>query len=467
MSRYIVLFLLSTSILSTQNIDGTLIDLVRYSKSNYTINARSAGLGASYNGILNDNAAIISNPAGITLTNLSEISVGLNNKFNYNTYSFLDRTSNTEINRMKLNNFSIASPIFKEVNHPKNLFFGISYNSYGVSDREIDITTFNPNLTYTGYESTFGRSWTKNLGLNTDQFEDLITDSLTQNYKLVETGRRHNLLFALASEVEESFSIGGSLNIFYGSFEYNRVINEEDTRHIYESDDPSINQEFDKVRHTLNYSQDYISASFNLGLIYNLDSTYRFSLNFVTPESMVIDELFTERATLTTDDGRQYSYDNLGSANSNTFKVSLPWTLAVGSSYKLSDLIITGSAKMKGFNSIEFTDTDDEYYLDLNNDLTNQLKTSFELGGGFEYDIPYTILTIRGGYTLVTSPIEGSNDYSELISGGLSIFPIESLRLDLFYQAYKSDENIFIYGNANLDNQIQSDNFGIGITYRY
>jgi opacity protein-like surface antigen len=466
MGKYLLAFLLTTSFLTSQNIDGTLVDMVRYSQSNFTANARSAGLGISYNGILNDNANIINNPAGLTLTNLSELGVGLNFQNSSNSHSFLSYNNTSETNNTFLNNVSIAGPVFENLEDSQNLYFGLSYNSFAVTDRLISYDVFNPDLSYTGFEINNDRQWTRNLAFENESFL-LVSDDLNQNYSLIENGRKHNLSIALASEFEEDFSIGGGINIAYGFFEYDRVFLESDVQNIYESDEPNINDGFDEVRHTLSYSHDYISASFNIGMIYNLDSNYRFTFNFTTPESMIVDELFIERATLTQDDGRRYSYDNLGFSSSSVFKVSLPWKIDLGASYNISDLTIAGAVRLKDYNSIDFYEAEDDYFFELNDEIPSQLKTSFEYGVGFEYNIPYTIFEIRGGYTAITSPIEGNDEITQLISAGLSIYLLKGLRVDMFYQNQRFDERLYLYGNTALQNNIDTKTFGLGLTYRY
>lgn len=466
MGRYLLAFLLTTYFLSSKSIDGTLIDMVRYSQSNFTTNARSAGLGIAYNGILNDNASIVNNPAGLTLTNLSELSIGLNHRMNSNLYSFLSYENETESNNAFLNDLSIAGPVFENLESEENLYFGLSYNSFAITNRLISYDVFNPGLSYTGFEINNNRQWTRNLSLENESFS-IVEDELNQNYSLVENGRKHNLSIALASEIEEDFSIGGGINIAYGFFEYDRVFLESDEQNLYESDEPNIDDGFDEVRHTLSYSHDYISASFNIGIMYNLDSNYRFTFNFTTPESMLVDELFIERATLTQDDGRRYSYDNLVASSSSVYKVSLPWKIDLGASYKLNDLTVAGAVRLKEYNSIDFYEAEDQYFLDLNDIVNEQLKTSFEFGAGFEYNIPYTIFEVRGGYTAITSPIEGNDKITELISAGISMYLFKGMRIDMFYQNQRFDERLYLYGNTALQNNIDTKAFGLGLTYRY
>src|SRR6056300_713815 len=150
MGRYIVILLLTTPLLKAQNIDGIFIDLIRYSQSNYTSNARSAALGIAYKGILNDNASIVNNPAGLTSSNFSELSVGVNYRDNSNSHSFLLNNYQTKSNNTYLND-------------SQNLFFGLSYNSFAITDRRINYNTYNPGLSYTGYEIINDRQWTRNL----------------------------------------------------------------------------------------------------------------------------------------------------------------------------------------------------------------------------------------------------------------------------------------------------------------
>ncbi|MER3328000.1 MAG: outer membrane protein transport protein, partial [Candidatus Kapaibacterium sp.] len=273
-----LIILLTTSSLNSQNIDGTLLDIIRYSSDNKIVNTRSAGLGFSYIGILNDAAAIHYNPAGLTLNNNAEISFGTNINDKNITSNYLGNSLSSNSRDYQLTNFSISSPVRANYQNVDLYSIGISYSNSLQFNQLTQATGFNPNNSYINFESKQERNWTEKSRLSQNGVT-FINDSLYQDYKLTESGNNHDLTFALASEYFEDFSFGGSVNFAFGSYKYVRFLDETDSENIYQekSEEPPFS-DVDKVYHTLEYSQDYTSISFNLGVVYTYNDNYRFSL---------------------------------------------------------------------------------------------------------------------------------------------------------------------------------------------
>ncbi len=465
---WISLFLIiATAGLNAQNIDGTLIDAIRYSSDNKIVNTRSAGLGFSYLGVLNDVAAIHYNPAGLALNNKSEISLGANFKDNSISTDYLDNSFNTNSKKINLTNISVSSPVRANYQNMDLYFIGVSYSNSMQFNQLTNANGFNNKNSYINYESNQERNWTEKTKLSQNGVT-YINDSLYQEYELTESGSNHDLTFALASEYFEGFAFGGSINFSFGSYKYVRFLDESDTKEIYqEKNDEPPYSDINKVYHTLEYNQDYTSISFNLGIVYTYEDYYRFSINLNTPANMRIEESFYEEAEVLFDDKSRTKYNNAGNDNSSIFDILLPWSISLGSSYNSDELTIAAAFQYKNYSGIEFLDTQSEYLIELNDNMYKALDGNIKFGIGLEYQIPYSIIQLRCGATFETSPLDNNKSITELYSGGVGLFLFESLRIDLFAQLFKTENDIFIYNSqiVKTDNNIYK--LGIGLTYRY
>lgn len=467
MRYFILIIALISSNLYPQNIDGYLIDALRYSSDDNISNTRSSGLGFSYLGVINDQGAIYYNPAGLTLSSNSEISTGFNYKSNSLNSIYQQSQNSNSYNDLNITNIGISSPVETYQNSEENYYLCISYSNNASYDRNIEISSFNSNKSYSYNESVSKRSWTEATKIGIGGFS-FIEDSLFQNYKLTESGSSHKISLAIASEFGSKLSIGGTMNISFGSFDYTRFLDETDVLMKYQdtTETPPY-PDFDKLFHTLEYNQSFTSINFNFGIMYNPSDNIRLTINVLTPSSLRVEEYYYEEAEVKYDDGSINTYNNLGADATTIYDMSLPWSISLGASYNVDGLTIAYAFQFKDNSFIKFLEAEDDYLLEVNQTVHRVLKSSFKSGLGIEYDIPFTALQLRSGITLNTSPIEKSNDLNMIYSTGMSIFIIEQLRLDLFGQYSKNNNDLYIYDDQriNIENEIIS--LGFGFTYRY
>lgn len=468
MSRIAIFLLLVLAYnLKSQHIDGYLIDALRYSSQNKIVNTRSAGLGFSYFGIVNDLGAINFNPAGLTLNDKSEISAGINYNMNNMNSDYLSNSNLSQEKSLNITNIAISSPIINYYNPDEKYYLGISYSNSISYNQLISAEGFNPNSSYINSESLKQNEWTQKTKLATNGIT-LINDSLYQKYNLSESGGMHELNFAIATELGDYFSIGGSLNISFGTYYYLRYLDESDVNHKYQvkRDEPPY-EDLDKTYHTLRYDHNFSSIGFNIGMIYNPNDNMRFSLNIETPSDMEIKEYFYEEAKVVFDNKDQIKYNNANTAVTTKYDVMLPWSIALGYSYDTDGLTLAGAIQYKDYNIIKYLETSDEYLLNLNSKTSDYLKGNYRFGLGAEYNVPYTIFQLRAGATFETSPIENHTNISTTYSAGISIFLLEPLRFDMFAQLFDNKKDLYIYDDNYIKTHQELYKIGIGITYRY
>lgn len=467
MFRFLVLFLFSSTYVFSQNIDGYLIDALRYSSDNKVVNTRSAGLGFSYLGIVNDQAAIQYNPAGLTLNPKSEISIGVNQNMSSIDAGYYNSFSSNKLSTTNITNIGISSPIETYYNSNEKYYLGISYTNSLNFHRNIEVNAFNPNNSYTNFESNAFRNWTEKTKISSNGLT-YINDSLNQEYKLSESGNMHNISVALATEFGDELSFGGTMNIVFGNFEYVRFLDETDIKSIYQdtSSTPPYS-DFNRLYHTLEYNQSFTSINFNLGMIYSPTDDIRLSLNVLTPANMRVEEYFYEEAEIEYDNEDVLKYSNIGDDVTTVYHVALPWSLSVAGSYNLTDLTLSSAFQLKDYGFINYFDTGSEYLFNLNSNINTVLGVSYKGSFGAEYDIPYTIFQVRGGVTFTTSPLVNTKEVVFDYNTGFSAIIIEQLRIDFFLQYSEYNNNLYIYDTQNIALANQNLRIGLGLTYRY
>jgi long-subunit fatty acid transport protein len=468
MVRCAICFLfIATYGLIAQNIDGYLIDAIRYSSDNRVTNARSAGLGFSYLGIINDLGAINYNPAGITLGNKSEISAGVYGNFDRINSKYYGKESNSDRNSIGISNIAISSPITNFYNPSEKYYIGISYSGSQSYDKLTSIESFNPNRSYVGSESLKKRDWTQQVGLSLDGVT-FIDDSLNQSYRLSETGGLHELNFAIATELANGFSVGGSMNLSFGSYHYLRFLDEADINNIYKGEsDAAPFPDLDRSYHTLQYDHNFTKINFNIGVLYSPNDDMRFTFNLSTPSSTQIEEYSYEEADVVYDNKDEASYNSAGSSATTHYTVLLPWSISLGYSYYTNNLTLAGAFQFKDYSYIEYLELDDQYLLGLNSQIPQYLRGAYRFGLGAEYSIPYTALQVRAGVTAETSPVIGNTDLTTLVSCGMSVYVFEQLRFDFFAQLYSAQDDLYLYDDEFVKTQQDVYKLGIGLTYRY
>jgi hypothetical protein len=182
---------------------------------------------------------------------------------------------------------------------------------------------------------------------------------------------------------------------------------------------------------------------------------------------MRIEEYFYEEAEVKFDDDSRTKYNNLGSSNNSVYDILLPWSVSFGSSYNSDELTIAAAFQFKNYSGIQYLDTQSDYFMSLNDKMYSVLDGNMKFGIGVEYQIPYSIVQLRGGATFETSPIDNNSSITKLYSGGVGLFLFESLRVDFFGQFFQSEKDIYLYDTQIVKTENNIYKLGIGLTYRY
>jgi long-subunit fatty acid transport protein len=387
------------------------------------VGARAMALGGAYVGVADDYSAMYWNPAGIGQMRRMELNMGFSHNTIKNTATFLntDVEGNDTVSRLNSLGFIFPIPTYRG-----SLVLGFGFNKVRDFDNVLEIEAFNPNYaafqdivvpTYSGWTSS-------------------VNDSLFQQESVLEEGSRNQYTFSAAVEMQENFLIGVSMNIIRGRDDYGVHFVESDVRNLYSVFDESrkIMSDLDYWEYDRNIGSDFRATNFKLGLLYRLGANLRIGATMTTNTSYTVKENWAENWKEyydTASEAATYDYTSNWS-----YKIREPYTLGVGASYRLSNLMVTAALDYKDWTQARFLSEPPVASVseaEINRTIRRDLQAVTKLRLGAEFLLPVVQARIRGGYFSDPSPyknVELRPDKT-FYSGGLAFMLDKQIMLDL------------------------------------
>lgn len=419
-------------------------DVLRFSTFNMGIGARAAGMGNTSIGVADDFSALYTNPAGLASLRSFEFSAGLSNAGYINDATFFGSMTNASNKVTNLNNLGLVYPV---PTSRGSLSFGFGFARVANYATSASFKGFNPG-------SSIIESLTPDVNLNSMSAADRkdlldknlpfqiflsdtvrgrlypnVTDSVQQEGNVLEGGGLNSWSFGGALEIARGLTLGVGINILSGSYTYDRLYTETDSRNIYHYGPP-----FDLSRFTYESTIRSEISGYNLliGLMYRKQGAYKIGVTVRTPTYFDISEDFADIGSSWFDNGDSYSSKNLGSTK---YAVKTPLVLSGGVSVQVRDwLLLAGDAEFTDWTQMEFTNDNPDLVAE-NRAIRDLFRSTTNLRGGAEFLLLNYGIRLRGGIVYNPSPYKGD----------------PSSRDQLYYTAgigAAVDENVFL--NASL-----------------
>jgi len=463
--------------LSIQPVKSQFIeDALRYSGSNSFITPRAAGLNVSYLGIADDIAALMVNPAGLTLIGKNELSTGFGFTHNVNYLSALDIKNTFKVNNEFLSHIAIAAPIKIE-----NGYAAVSVGYFKENDfrNSYEYSAFNDKSTFISEQAANRQRWVYDLLLANERYETSLKKNLQQTSWVDEKGGLHNITGGAAFDVNDFVSLGFAITGKWGTYDYRRDFSEVDVLNIYntfEIDD------FNRLDIRENLLQEVSGISGAIGMQGKIYDFMRLGVSIRFPTWYEINEVFSRRIDVEFDPNPQTGvvdrFDDFIDG-SNSYNIRTPFIYAAGLSFNVLGLTFSAGVEYSDVTQLEFSDATEDVQekLDLLNriaikDLVGQTTWGF----GAEYKIPTMPLIARASYSKTTSPYQMDipNANKSFFSVGGSLILGANVRIDGVMRWIDVSEQRTAYGNAarpdifsNYYINYQPLNIALGITYRY
>ncbi|MEI6089193.1 MAG: hypothetical protein WCR42_01960 [bacterium] len=472
---FILMFIsLSVSFLSAQTVD----DALRYARPNGMVTARTAGLGVSYHGILDDMGALFYNPAGLALIPKTELSVGFGYESSKTQTNYLNVLTDYPVNKGYLSNIGLITPVYGA---SKNAALGIGYFYESSFNGTQSFDVYNPSSSIIADESYNGpqkikQNWAYELYLADFQGDKLATDykgEVQQNNFVEETGGIHNITGGFGLELSDYLSMGMSVIGKWGSYHYYRDYRETDKNNMHQI--PILGKELKSLQ--LEQFQDSYIAGISgmIGLQGRIGKYMRAAVGVQLPTYYGFNEEYstTYYADYTDNTNAWWSPDSLETM-ATTYSITTPFIYSAGFSANVVGLTITAGVEYCDVTQLVYKNGVSEL-TSVNRDIKTDLTPETKYGLGLEYQIPGIPLTVRGSYENTTNPYVDNSPNSNYtnIAFGAGVYLGENIRLDAVIRWSDYSTKRVNYGT--FDTQYYSDysikntplNVTVGLTYRY
>ncbi len=434
-------------------------DAVRLAVPGIISNARALGMGNSYLTRNGDYSAMVFNPAGLALSQHSQLTGSFYHRFYENGSTFFGNESYKKNSVTGLNQLGY---LYKAPTTRGSLVYGFGYQTDKDFTSSLNFNGFNPNKNSMIQDLT-----AKNddvpylLGLSypiTDVDNNYIKDTthinghLGQSGTIFEEGGINRYSFGAGIEVAEGAYFGGSLNYLSGNYSNNREYFEDDWDGIYtkptDVNDPNT-QNFKTFYLNDVISWDMHAWEFRFGFIVDWLNFIRIGGSTKLPTTFNIKEKYYLKAN--SEFGNNYFIDITPSESNIEYRIKTPLEFSLGASVDLHLLSINAQATFIDYSQMEFSGDLETWKIKENNRIIkDNFNATLNLNFGAELKIPFTEIRTRAGIMYFPSPYkEDPKNFDKIfLNAGFGIVVSEALKFDVAYS----------YGFWDT----YSDNYGVG-----
>jgi hypothetical protein len=314
------------------------------------------------------------------------------------------------------------------------------------------------------------------LFLTDDDGNTIINGKLNQSGNMLNSGSINSWTLTGAIEVYKNLYVGANLSIISGNYTSDFDYYEDDTKNNYQGiTAPGYPKTNDFRSFYLKNLLKWDLEGWNtkLGFLYQFNNFGRFGATIQFPKLITIKEKFivegsSEFANWST------SLKSEDYSDEVKYDIKTPFEVSGGFSFNLQGLILSGQVNFINYTELEFSDAEGltpSYISDQNKRIKSLLRQTINYNIGAEYTIPNIGLRVRGGYIFQKSPFE--NDDSEFdkkyLTGGIGFLADGVIGIDLGY-AYGWWKDIGDNYGTNVSRTFQDikyHKFMITTTYRF
>lgn len=487
MKKILLLFSLSTSLLSFSQ-EMTTNDALRYAVDNLNGTARFRGMNGAFGAVGGDLSAININPAGSLFFNNNFASASLTSFNNTNSANYFGSKDKESYSTIDLNQIG-AILVFEDKSGKtewNKISVGLNYDNSSNFDNRIFTSGYNP---YNSISQYFVNQ--ANTVLNTEfndyqydmAYQTYIIDphptvpnqfvsnvspggNYYQDYFTTSNGYNGKITVNVAGSYQNKLFLGLNLNAHFTDY----VV----TTSLYENNDnPSNPNTQPTIRNIIfdNQLSTYGSGfSFNLGAIYKVTDSFRFGASYESPTWYNLnDELVQDL----------YTYDNVNVPSGDeslyygsplfvfpTYRLRTPSKITGSAAYIINKRgLISIDVASKNYGNIEYTNTNQNDFRDLNSQLSRELKNAYEIRIGGEYKIKQW--SVRGGYRFEESPYKVDYAFGDLTGYSAGVgYSFGENRIDLsFANSHRNFNQSLISSGMNDTSRIRNVQNNVTVTY--
>lgn len=399
-------------------------DVLRFSQVGSGSGATSLSLGNASVASVEDFTALYWNPAALTQFRNYEFSVGTSYYGYDNTTRFLGKRTEGSGNTLNLTNLGIVYPV-PTVRGSLTFAFGFNrvanftsvseFSGYNASSSiipalipDVDLST----LSQAERDELLDNNIPYQLFLADISGNRLVTPvdrDVEQSAVIREGGGVNHWSFGGAIDVAKNFSLGASLSIVTGSYQYDREYYEEDVLDRYQRAPADTLGLFDRFSLISSIDSELNGVGAVFGFHYRNVGKYRVGFTVRTPTYYTIKESFRDEARSRFDPNLNGTIDDFDiSFDGRTeYKIVTPVVITLGGAVQFRDwLMVSGDLEYTDWKTMHFSGGSPELEAE-NRLIQNIYRATFNLHGGIEVTLWDLGIKLRGGMSVKPSPYDG------------------------------------------------------------
>ena len=264
-------------------------DALRYSQTGLGVGAQTQSLAGTSVGIANDFSALFSNPAGLGQQREFEFSMGLSNFSANNDVSFDNSKISSSSNSLSIDNLGLVYPIATQRG---SLTLAFGYGHVANYDGSAQFGGFNVGNSLTTNTNIISPDILSDIYLiDTLGRPFLNNGNLQQKAVVSEKGGMNHWSFGGSMEVSPNLFGGISLNFASGSYTYDCLYTENDTKNIYSVFPGDVNQ----FSYEQMYSDNLSGINALFGLLFRKEDKFSIGISLRTPQYMMYQKIIRKR----------------------------------------------------------------------------------------------------------------------------------------------------------------------------
>ena len=448
-------------------------DALRLAQSGYGASARSISMGNAMTGVSDGFDATYFNPAGLAQSRESEFTTGLNFLGYNDNATYLGNSSSLSSSQTDLSNLGVvyAFPTIKG-----SFVIALGYNRGQDFNSALSVSGTNskssivPSLYYPG-DTLADIAYM--LYLEDGSQNPLVKGNVKQSGKTYISGGLNNWSASAGLDIARDFSVGVTLNLIGGSYQYTRTFEEIATSQGGNYGGSDLDSLFLRDQD----NQDISGWNAKVGFLYRLEgesgnTLARLGLSIAFPTFLTVTYNYSASGV-----GYYTDYSPLGYSTSNgygelegggpalRYDVTTPFKFEVGASGSLSRLLLAADIEYVDWTEMQFSNSNlpagDNTISDLNAQIKQDYQATLNLRGGLEYAladpdygtfVPY--LRIGGQYLPSPSSAATSAMAQKYLSGGIGAKIQNSISLDFAYQYGWWNTSTLVYPSTTINDKV-------------
>jgi hypothetical protein len=449
-------------------------DALRLAQSGYGVSARSISMGNAMTGVSEGFDATYFNPAGLAQSHESEFTSGLNFLGYSDNATYLGNNNTLSSSQTDLSNLGViyAFPTVRG-----SFVIALGYNRAQDFNSALSVSGTNskssivPSLYYPG-DTLADIAYM--LYLEDGSQNPLVTKNVQQSGKTYTSGGLNNWSASAGLDIANNFSVGVTLNLIGGSYQYTRTFIENAT-----SQGGNYNgSDFSSLVLTSQDNQDISGVNAKVGFLYRLEgesgnTIARFGMSIASPTFFTVTYSYSSSGVgyySTPPSPLSYSTSNgygelEGGGPALQYDVTTPFKFEVGASGSLSRLLLAADIEYVDWTEMQFSNSNlpagDNTISELNAQIKQEFQATVNLRGGIEYaladpDYATFVPYLRIGGQYLPSPQSGATSgmAQKYLSGGIGAKIQNSISLDFAYQYGWWNTSTLVYPSTTINNVV-------------